>query len=183
MWVSDENSDDKYSSIRTIGRVSLVDDTIDYQKEIQSETPHYGIDSNNRRWDCFIYIYGYSNFNENTYINATIHKVWNDKKGDRGWRYDFDVNDIVYGGDRLDLEGKNKAPYFYSYPYATSQREALQRIIKGANRVLGDGWKTIQKPQPSNEKQIKETIPNPHHWWNSGFGECMDFQQSVKMLK
>ncbi len=134
LWVSDENPDDKYSSIRTIGRVSLVDDTVEYHKgyEIYDERPT----SNDRRWDCFIYVYGYSHFDEKTDINATIHKVWNDIKGNRGWRYDFDVNDIVYGGDRLDLEGKVKAPYFDLYPYATSQREALQRIINGADKLL-----------------------------------------------
>lgn len=143
LWVSDENPDDKYISIRTIGRVSLVDDTIDYQKELQSFD--YGIDSNDRRWDCFIYIYGYSNFNENTYINATIEKVWNDTKGNRGWRYSFKVDDIIYGGDRIDLEGKDKAPYFDLYPYAKNQHEALKEIIKGSNRVLSNENKS-KKP-------------------------------------
>lgn len=164
LWVSDENPDDKYGSIRTIGRVSLVDDTVEYHKgyEIYGERPS----SNDRRWDCFIYVYGYSHFDENTYINATIHKVWNDIKGSRGWRYDFDVNDIVYGGDKLDLEGKNKAPYFYSYPYATSQREALQRIINGADNVLDkiqyiESRKTLQKPQPSKENKSKKPFRIP----------------------
>lgn len=160
-WISDENPDNSYGPIRNIGRVSLVDDTIYLRKELQSDFPDYGITSNDRRWDCFIYIYGYSNFDENTYINATIEKVWNDTKGKRGWRYSFKVDDIIYGGDRIDLEGKDKAPYFDLYPYAKNQNQALQRIIKGANRVLGDDWKTIQKPQPSKENKSKKPFRIP----------------------
>jgi hypothetical protein len=130
LWVSDENPDDKYGSIRTIGRVSLVDDTIYYQKELQSDSPHYGM-------------------------------VWNDTKGNRGWRYSFKVDDIIYGGDRIDLEGKDKAPYFDLYPYAKNQHEALERIIKGSNRVLSEGGKTLQKPQPSKENKSNKPFRIP----------------------
>ena len=163
-WVSDENPDDTYGSIRTIGRVSLVDDTIYYLKELQSDSPHYGVSSNDRRWDCFIYVYGYSNFDKNTYINATIEKVRN--TANRGWRYSFKIDDIIYGGDRIDLEGKYEAPYFNTYPYAKNQYQSLQRIIKDANRVLGDRPKIIQRrlshqPQQSKEKKSKKPFQIP----------------------
>tara|TARA_B100000287_G_scaffold279583_1_gene263485 strand:- start:27592 stop:28269 length:678 start_codon:yes stop_codon:yes gene_type:complete len=164
-WISDENPEDTYGSVRNIGRVVLQDATRDYHRELNRKGHQYEYDYGDRMWECFIYIEGYSQFQTWTFIKAII------KKGrfveQTGSKYMFDIEKIVQkerGGEDENVEINHRGGRGFNYKIKT-QRETLENIIEAAENSIGRKKYQVVKheiepePDPYIEDKKRWRIP------------------------
>jgi len=172
-WVDDADQSKAYGPKRKAGRIVLVDDTKEYIKELRSKD--YEHHPQERRWDCFIYIDDYSQYDKHTYIMATIKKTWFQKlnrnfKGQgsdtgsyaTGWKYEFKIDTMQYGMDS-DNQIMDEIPYWI-FPSKLhfkigSQRQTLENIIEAGNLTLEFHKNKVLEPETEPEIKKKSRIP------------------------
>ena len=159
-WVDGADQSKAYGPKRKLGRIVLVDDTKEYIKELRSKD--YEHLPQGRRWDCFIYIEGYSQFDKNTYIMATIKKFKGQKSDTgsyaKGWKYDFKIDKMQYGTDLIDEIPYGIFPSKLHFKIG-NQRQTLENIIEAGNLTLEFHKNKVLEPETEPETKRKSRIP------------------------